>query len=209
LFLVGEKSSFRPGKGKIKNDLDRMGSDVKEVVEHLKIPQEKLVTITSSNSTLIIADILANKKLNPLVSFLIGPVYQFHMPPTTRYIMHVLPTFLFDFTKPIWRWWVRKFKSEDPVQAAKYIRALEEADPKKWRAVAKRICFIKIWDLYEKMDSKVVILGMKTDKMHTAQLSKQIHEKIKNSEYFEMDTNKDTHSAKMTKFVRKYLKIEE
>ena len=182
-----------------------MGSDIKEVVEHLKIPQDKLAVITSSYSTLIIADVLANKKLNPLVTFLIGPVYQFNMPPTTRYIMHVLPTFLFYPTKPIWRWWVKKFKSEDPAQAAKYIRVLEDANPKKWRAVAKRTCFIKIWDLYEKMDNRVVVLGMKTDKMHTSQLSKQIHEKIKNSEYFEMETNRDTHSEKMTLFVRNYL----
>lgn len=200
-----EKGSFKPAKGKIRNDLDRMGSDIKEVVEYLKIPQEKLAVITSSYSTLIIADVLANKKLNPLITFLIGPVHQFNMPPTTRYIMHILPTFLFYFTKPIWRWWVRKFKSEDPVQAAKYIRVLEEADPKKWRAVAKRTCFIKIWDLYEKMGNRVVVLGMKTDKMHTTMLSKQIHNKIKNSEYFEMETNRSTHSAEMTIFVRNYL----
>jgi len=41
-----EKGSFKPAKGKIRNDLDRMGSDIKEVVEYLKIPQEKLAVIT-------------------------------------------------------------------------------------------------------------------------------------------------------------------
>ena len=60
-----------------------------------------------------------------------------------------------------------------------------------------------------RMDNKVVVLGMKTDKMHTSQLSKQIHNRIKNSEYFEMETNRDTHNATMTRFVRKYLKIDE
>jgi len=55
------------------------------------------------------------------------------------------------------------------------------------------------------MGNRVVVLGMKTDKMHTTMLSKQIHNKIKNSEYFEMETNRSTHSAEMTIFVRNYL----
>ncbi len=202
-----EKISFRPGKGKIKNDVSRLALDVKEIVEYLKIDQSKIITLTTSFSTLTIADLLGTKKIKPALSVLIGPVYQFNMPPTTRYIMHILPTFLFYVTKPIWIWWVKKFKSEDAVQAAKYIRVMEEADPKKWRAVAKRVCFTKVWDLYKQIeDNYVVVIGMETDKMHTAELAKQIAEAIPDAEYMDMGTNRATHSAEMVELIRKLLK---
>ena len=202
-----EKLSFRPGEGKIKSDLERLALDVQEIVEYLKIDQNKLVTLTSSYSTLIIANLLGSKKIKPALSVLIGPNSQLNMPPTTRYLHYILPTIIFDFTKPVWRWWIKKFKSEDPVQAAKYIRTINEADRKKWKAVAKRISTIKVWKLYRQIeDNYVVIIGMETDKMHTTKLSKDITAAIPNAEYLDMGTNRDTHSAEMIKAIRKLMK---
>ncbi len=202
-----EKISFHPGKGKIKNDVNRLALDVKEIIEHLKIDQSKIVTVTSSFSTLTIADLLGTKKIIPALSVLIGPVYQFNMPPTTRYIFHFFPTFFFYLTKPIWRWWVKKYKSEDAVQYAKYMRVLEEADPKKWRAVTKRVCFTKVWDLYKQIeDNYVVVVGMEKDKMHAAELAKKIANTISDAKYLNMETNRATHSAELVKLIRDLMK---
>ena len=202
-----EKISFRPGKGRIKNDLNRLALDVQEIMEQLNIDQSKSLTVTSSFSTLTIADLLGTNKIKPALSVLIGPVYQFNMPPTTRYIMHLFPTFVFYFTIPIWRWWVKKYKSEDAVQYAKYMRVLDEADPKKWRAVTKRVCFTKVWDLYRQIeDNYVVVIGMEKDKMHTAELAKKITDTIPGAEYIDMATNRATHSAELVKLIRELLK---
>ena len=202
-----EKLSFRPGKGRIKNNVERLALDVQEIIEYLHIDQSKLVTLTTSFSTLTIANLLGSKKIKPALSVLIGPVYQFNMPPTSRYWMHFVPNFFFLLTKPIWRWWVKKFKSEDPVQAAKYYRALDEADPKKWRRVAKRVCFTKVWDLYRQIeDNYVVVIGMETDKMHSAKLSKDIAAAIPNAEYLDMGTNRATHTAEMIEVIRELMK---
>ncbi len=201
-----EKGSFRPSENKTINDINRLALDVKEIVEHLKIDQNRLITLTSSFSTLTIADLLGTKKIKPTLNVLIGPVYQLNMPPTTRYLMHIFPNFIINWTKPIWRWWLLKFKSEDPVQAAKYMRVLEESDFKKWRAVAKRVCFTKVWDLYKQIsDTRVVIIGMETDKMHTVELSKSILAVIPNAEYIDMKTNRATHSGEMIEVIRKLI----
>ncbi|MCE7738916.1 MAG: hypothetical protein KAU62_07970 [Candidatus Heimdallarchaeota archaeon] len=202
-----EKMSFRPGQGKIKNDIERLALDVREIIEYLEIDQNKMVTLTSSFSTLTIANLLGSKKIKPALSVLIGPVFQFNMPSATRYVTHIVPLFLVSMTKPIWRWWVKKFKSEDPVQAAKYIRSLDEADFKKWKAVAKRVCFTKVWDLYRQIeDNYVVVIGMETDKMHTIKQSKDITAAIPNAEYIDMGTNRATHSAEMIKVIRELMK---
>jgi hypothetical protein len=202
-----EKLSFRPGEGKIKYTVERLALDVQEVLELLEVDQTKLITLTTSFSTLTIADLLGTKKIKPALSVLIGPVYQFEMPPTTRYLMFILPTFLFYVTKPIWRWWVKKFKSEDPVQAAKYYRALDEADPKKWRLATKGVRFTKVWDLYAQIeDNYVVVVGMEEDKMHSAEKAKKITDTIKGAEYIDMKTNRATHSAEMIVLIRKLMK---
>ncbi|MHA1198076.1 MAG: hypothetical protein ACTSQF_01780 [Candidatus Heimdallarchaeaceae archaeon] len=202
-----EKHSFRPGEGKIRNGVNRLALDVKEIIEYLKIDQSKIVTLTSSFSTLTIANLLGTKKIKPALSVLIGPVYQFNMPPTTRYLMHFIPNFIFLAAKPLWRWWVKKRKSEDPLQAAKYIRVMNEADPNKWRAVAKSVCFTKVWDEYRQIEENyVVVIGMETDKMHTAKLSKNIVAAIPNAEYLDMGTNRATHSAEMIEVIRELMK---
>ncbi len=202
-----EKGSFRPSEKKTINDINRLALDVKEIVEHLKVDQNRLVTLTSSFSTLTIADLLGTKKIKPNLNVLIGPVYQLNMPPTTRYLMHIVPNFVITWTEPIWRWWLRKFKSEDPVQAAKYNRVLEESDFKKWRAVAKRVCFIKVWDLYRQIeDTRVIIIGMETDKMHTVELAKSILAVIPKAEYIDMKTNRAAHSGEMIEVIRKLIK---
>lgn len=201
-----EKGSFRPSENKTINNISRLALDVKEIVEHLKIDQDKLVTLTSSFSTLTIADLLGTKKIKPTLNVLIGPVYQLNMPFMTRYLMHIVPNFVVNWTKPIWRWWLLKFKSEDPVQAAKYFQVLEESDFKKWRAVAKRVCFTKVWDLYKQIDdTRVVIIGMETDKMHTVKLAKSILAVIPNAEYIDMKTNRATHSGEMIEVIRKLI----
>ncbi len=201
-----EKGSFHPSKNKTVNDNNRLALDVKEIVEHLKIDQDRLVTLTSSFSTLTIANLLGTKKIKPILNILIGPVYQLNMPPTTRYLMHIVPNFVINWTKPIWRWWLVKYKSEDPVQSAKYFRVLEESDFKKWRAVAKRVCFTKVWDLYKQIeDTRVVIIGMETDKMHTVELAKSILAVIPKAEYIDMKTNRAAHSGELIEVIRKLL----
>jgi hypothetical protein len=203
-----EKISFQPGRGRIKNNFERLALDVKEIMEFLKIDDNKAITVTSSFSTITMANLLGTHKIKPALSILIGPCFRFEMPTTTRYIMHILPTYLFYVTKPIWRWWVNKYKSEDKAQAAKYIRVMNEADPWKWRAVAKSTCFTRVWDLYAQIeeDTYVVIIGMEEDKMHTTKVAKKIKDTIPGAEYLDMSTNKATHSAELVKVIRELMK---
>ena len=196
-----EKGSSKLNK-KTKNNPNRLSSDIQEILEKLNIEQEKLITFTSSFSVFVAADGLASKKFDPYLTFFLGPSWRFNMPPTVRYIMFVLPNITLNITKPFWRWWIRKRKSEDPEQAAKYIRALEEADAAKWRSVSRRYAFTHFGETYRKIESKVIVIGMEKDKMHKAEEAKNICQCLQNSLYIDMGTNKLTHSAEMIKKIR-------
>lgn len=115
------------------------------------------------------------------------------------------PPFALNFFKPISRFWIKKSKSEDPEQAAKYIRVLDEADAKKWQIVGKNVVFSKFWDIYDKVDDPVLIIGMEKDKFHEIKSIKKISGLMKNSTYLDMETNKNTHSTKMVEVLLEYI----
>ena len=200
-----EKGSSKLAR-KTRNDPDRHSSDIQEVLNKSNVNQKKLIIFTSSFSVFLAADGLAKNKFDSFFTIFLGPSWKFNMPPTTRYIMHVLPNFFFTPSKPIWRWWIKKRKSEDPEQAAKYVRALEEADVKKWRTVAKRFAFANFKGTYEKIENHIIVVGMEKDKMHKSEEAKDIENFLSNSTYIDMGTNKKTHSAEMVEEIRKLIK---
>ncbi|MBY9001047.1 MAG: hypothetical protein KGD64_09045, partial [Candidatus Heimdallarchaeota archaeon] len=110
-----------------KFDLDRMSEDFKNIFEILELDQNKVVVLASSYGVLSVGEALAKKKINPFLSVFIGAFDRFDMPPFTRYLIPILRPFFITSLKPLWKLWIRKAKSEDPEQAAKYYRALDEA----------------------------------------------------------------------------------
>ncbi|HUU77244.1 MAG TPA: hypothetical protein VMX55_02785 [candidate division Zixibacteria bacterium] len=190
---------------KAKFNIDRFSSDIQEVIEELQINQKKMIVFSSSFGTINTAHGLGNKKFEPLLAYFVGPVHRFEMPRGSRIYMYLVPNCFLTVTKPLWLRWIRKRKSEDPEQAAKYIRALEEADAKKWRATAYANAWVDFLDMYEKTTVRSFIVGMEKDKMHESQISMRIHERMKNSTYIDLETNKKTHSAEMIQVVRQHL----
>jgi len=190
---------------KAKFDVDRFSSDIKEIIEELQIDQKKMVLLCSSFGTINSAHGLGSKKFDPFLAYFVGPVHKFEMPKGSRIYMYLVPNCFLIVTKPLWLWWIRKKKSEDPEQAAKYIRALEEAEIKKWRATGYANAWIDFIDMYEKIETRSYIVGMEKDKMHEREISMRIHKRMKNSTYIDLETNKKTHSAEMIKVIRQHL----
>ncbi|NHJ85902.1 MAG: hypothetical protein FK734_10600 [Asgard group archaeon] len=199
-----EKGSSKVVK-KAKFNIDRFSSDIQEVIETLLIDQKKMIVFCSSFGTINTAHGLGSKKFESFLTYFVGPVHRLEMPRGSRIYMYLVPNSFLKITKPIWLWWIRKKKSEDPEQAAKYIRALEEADVKKWRATAYANAWDDFLDMYEKIEIRNYIVGMEQDKMHERGISMRIHERMKNSTYIDLETNKRTHSAEMIKVVRQHL----
>ena len=52
---------------------------------------------------------------------------------------------------------------------------------------------------------RVFVVGMEKDKMHEKELSLKIHERLQNSTYIDLETNKKTHSGEMVEVIREHL----
>lgn len=203
-----EKSSAKLVK-KAKFDLHRLAEDMKNVVDHFKLDVDKIVVLTSSYGIMTVGQALASNLVDPFLSVFIGAYGRFDMPPTTRYFVPFITHHAITMLKPLWRLWVRKSKSEDAEQAAKYYRALDEAEPRRWVKAARQVCFPWFWYLYEQIDNRVLLVGMEEDKMHMIEETDKIASLLKNCTYIDMKTNKRTHSPEMVDVVRKEIKIVE
>ncbi|NHK30409.1 MAG: hypothetical protein FK730_03600 [Asgard group archaeon] len=185
--------------------IDRYSSDIQEIIEELEIDQKKMILFSSSFGTINSAHGLGLKKFESYVTYFVGSVHKLEIPKGAKYYMYLVPNSFLIFTRPIWKWWVRKRKSENPEQAAKYIRALEEAVIWKWRATAYANAWDDYLDSYGAIEGRCFVVGMEKDKMHARDTSMKIHNLMKNSTYIDLETNKKTHSAEMVKVVRQHL----
>ena len=195
-----EKKSSKLVK-KSKYTLDRMSLDLKEVPEILKLDPKETVFFSSSFGAILNADALYKKKIDPFLTILLGPMSKIDMPFSFRYLLYVVPSFLMRAFAPIGKFWIKKFKSEDEVQAAKYIRVIDEADPVKWKKFLTRMAFKKFWDTYAGIEGRVLLIDESEDKLHKTIVTNKIASLIKNSEIVDLKTNKFTHSAGIADFI--------
>jgi len=199
-----EKGSSKLVK-KAKGDLDRLSSDLKEVIEQMKLDKEKLIFFSSSFGATIVSHGLAYDKFEAFLTILLGASPKIDLPFLTRYLVPWAPPITLNIFKPAARYWIKKSKSEDMEQAAKYLRVLNEADARKWKTVGKHVVFAKFWDIFEKVENPVLIIGMEKDKYHEINNIKKIAKLMKKSSYLDMETNKNTHSSKMVDVLREQI----
>ena len=190
---------------KSKFDIERFTLDIKELFEYLKLDQNRVIIITSSFSSMLVAYMLKNKMISPFLSVFIGPIERIPLPRSLKIVLAILPNWLYTLAKPVGIWWVRHFKAEDEEHAAKYTQAIKEGDPYKWKQSSKYFSNRYFWVVYTGFEDKVLVIDESVDRMHDTKITQQIKEMISNCEYIDLETNKNTHSKPIIDTIRKYI----
>ena len=175
-------------------DTQRFTLDIKEIFEYLKLDQNKVVVLSSSFSSMLVAYMLSHKMISPLLCVFIGPIERIPLPRSLKILLTIFPKWLYLIVKPLGIFWVKHFKAEDEEHAAKYTRAINEADPLKWKKTSKHFFNELFWDAYAGFDNQVLVVDESKDKMHDTEMTHKINEIIKNSIFLDLKTNKNTHS---------------
>ncbi len=187
-------------------DIERFALDIKEIFEFLDLKQEKVVMLTSSFSAMLVAYMLKNGMIDPYLSVFIGPIEKVPIPRSIRILIVIVPLWLSSIVKIIGIWWVKNFKAEDEEHGAKYARSIRESDPIKWKRASKYFAQRDFWDVYKGIDNRVLIVDESVDRLHNTEITQEITQMIKNSEYIDLKTNKNTHSKPMLDTILEYLK---
>jgi pimeloyl-ACP methyl ester carboxylesterase len=193
-----KKSALLPKKNVVFT-VERMALDLAEVVNS-KLGKEKFCFAGSSLGSAIIFDYLTNKDElfhKPEASILISPISDFDYPLWAKIVVKYCPASVYSVIKHPIAWYfavIKVDRKKEPEQAEKYNNTIKSAEASRLKKNAKALEGYSIWENLGKIDSKVILLGAGTDKLHGIKSLKKMQAKIKNSEIELLASNKETHS---------------
>ncbi|NHJ85063.1 MAG: alpha/beta hydrolase [Asgard group archaeon] len=192
-----------------KNTLEKMAHDIKEVIEQMKLDDQKYVTLCSSTGGTIEVEALANKWLHPDGAIMIGPTIEYHMKFAAPFLIQICPIFVKDFFMPVFRWYMGKFyvdKKAYPKQYAKYVRAGEEAKIRRVRKVLWQTLNYANWEKVPLVEARSLLIGASEDTMHATEETHRVHKLMPNSTFIDLGTNIAAHSEPLVEAVNDFIK---
>lgn len=188
------------------NDLNRISTDIEEIIESLELDETKLVIYASSWGTAIAADGLSKSKFTPFLTVFLCPTEKMPIPYLASYLIAILPTFILQLVLPFSIFWLQGFKSSSNLQRKKYIKVLQMADSKKWISVGRHVARKNFLELYENVKCDSLFIASDDDKMHDINESIKIAKLIANSKFVNMGKFDDFDSPLVVDVIRQHLK---
>jgi len=210
-FESREKSSSIAPNRKVQRSttLRKMAYDIKEVTEQLELDKQDYIILCSSAGGTILVEALSEKWLNPPGAIMVGPTMEYHIQFIAPFLITIVPDFMKNLFMPLFRWFLGKFhvdKKEHPKQYAKYARSGEEAILRKIRRVLREMYRYNCWHMPPKIETRTLIIGASTDKVHATEEAIRTHELIPNSSYIDLGDNIAAHTQPMADALKDFIK---
>ncbi|NHJ31924.1 MAG: alpha/beta hydrolase [Asgard group archaeon] len=177
--------------------LHKMAYDIKEVIEQLELDKQDYITICSSTGGTILVEALSEKWLNPPGAIMVGPTMEYHIKFIVPFSISIVPNFMKNLFMPIFRFYMGRVhvdKKEHPKQYAKYVRAGEEAHLRKIAKVLREMYRYECWDIVPKVETRTLLVGASTDRVHATEETKRTNDLMPNSTYIDVGDNIAAHS---------------
>jgi len=197
-----------PDMKKIDLSIEQMSRDLDALVSEMIPKSQPFYFAGSSMGATVILDYLATKKRQSENSFLVSPICDFPFPGWILLIIKFFPAILYTVIKPILKAYlsyVRLDKKNEPGQVKKYCGTIDAAEPVRLKANAYAIRNYSLWKKLSDVKSPVVIIGAKTDNLHGIDIMEKMVKIMPFSSFELMESNKETHSAKVGKFIDRYI----
>lgn len=197
-------SAQLPTDQKLDFSIARMSQDIAEALDQLLPQNQPFCFAGSSLGATVTLDYLSKSKRQPMSSFLISPVSEFHIPTWALALIRVLPASFYPPVKALAKWYLKNFRldaKKEPEQVAKYEGTLDAAEPKRLKANVLAVKDYKVWDKLSKIPSPVYIIGAHSDKLHGVEDLKKVVSLLPKGRLELMASNKETHSEKAGLFV--------
>ena len=210
-FESREKSSsiFPNRRLRRSTTLSKMAYDIKEVIEQLELDKQDYITICSSTGGTILVEALSEKWLSPNGAIMVGPTIEYHIKFVAPLLISIVPNFLKILFMPLFRWYmgvVHVDKKEHPKQYAKYVRAGEEAHLRKIAKVLRQMYRYSCWDMPPKVETKTLLVGASTDRVHATEETLRTHELMPNSSYIDVGDNIAAHDQPLADALYDFIK---
>ncbi len=206
-----EKKSSFPSSKKVDFGLERMSADLREIKQYFGFGiKDAILTGSSMGASIILQYLIMNGKEgieeNPYMSVLVGPNPRIDAPRLITAIFLRLPVFMYGLVLKYASWHILKFRIDeeaDPDQAAKYNNSLANAVPWKVKASSNAVMKFNLWAELPLINSDVILVGAKMDKLHGAEVVAEIGREIPDAKYYEFYNNREVHSGAYGEFLIK------
>jgi len=179
VFESREKNSSKV-KWKHKADMNRLGLDVKETIEHFKFDQNNLFMIGSSFGCSTSARAMAEKWFKPAGILYNGPSVKFILPRKILWLAYILPAFVLQVIGiPIIRLWI-SIMFPKGFQKKHYNDFLGNANAMRWKKTLSTSRWNALED-YAKVPCKTWVTLDPDDSLHTVEFVETILSTIPDS----------------------------
>jgi pimeloyl-ACP methyl ester carboxylesterase len=195
--------------GDVNFDIASSARDIDSVVQALELENGKYLFLAYSLGGSIVAESYHFLKSKPRQIIFFEPTPVFHYPKWSIKLMKFSIGFNLSGLRPIAKWYIRNFvidKRADYEMVVISSRALDNADPYKLRKTILAIADYTVWDKLVSIECPVLIIAASKDTMHVKKEIDRMVTQIKNSTYYDMETNKRSHSVEAAQVIRRFLK---
>ncbi len=192
-----EKGSSRVNGRMTKSDfsVERISSDIVEVLNHYEIQSPDVDWFSSSLGSTVLIDSFSRGSLSGRTSILLAPNSEFKFPIWARLlIISPIPKFTHSSIKRLVIWAVeRKVKEEG--QKIRYRRALLSQDLHKMHLSARFLMNYSIPSDLSRISFPCAVMTASSDKLHGMERAMRIVDSIPGSIFIEVPSNQYAHEA--------------
>ncbi len=186
---------------------NRMAKDIAEMIDYLKLGDYFLVC--SSMGAAIILRALSLKLIAPRITYLIGPVLRIEIPDKSWPFVYIAfpPVWRF-FMKPLVKLYIKYIYLDrtQKEQIKKYFGYFDYYNVKRIRkSMLTMKKFLVTEDELKSIDNKCILIGAEKDKAHAAEITIGVSKAIKNSTYYDLETNIAAHTEPLKELIEKTL----
>jgi pimeloyl-ACP methyl ester carboxylesterase len=186
-----------------------VASDISGSIDALGMPEGKYIIVAFSLGSTATAEAFRSFPLRrPELVIMASPNGKFRIPPIGIFIASYL-SWSFWLIRPFLKWYIKTFHVNTREDFEMYnisVRALDKSDPRKMAPTLLEMVKYEIWDALDKIDVPVIVIGASKDIFHTHDDALEISTAIVNSKYYDLGTNKRTHSREVCDLLLGHLK---
>lgn len=185
-----------------------IAQDIVTIVDKFELENDKYIIFGSSLGGTSILESCKDLKKLPLCFALLGPNAEYRVPWWGKIIIPLFWIRLYPGFKQFIKWYLKNFRLDiesDHAQYEKYCNALDAADPKKLKPGALALSKYKVWDILEKIDIPVLMIGASKDLLHEPENLIKMDKMLPNSTFIDMETNAYAHGPELVVEIRKYI----
>lgn len=183
----------------------RFAKDIAEVIDHLLLEDYLLVASSMGAAFILVA--LYNHLIKPRRIYLVGPVRKVEIPSYAWPLAFIaIGPLWYLILKPLVKLWLKYVYLDrtQKEQAKKYFGYFDNYNvPRARKSILTMRKFNITDEDLHKIDAKCILIGAEKDKAHASDITIGVGNAIKDSEYYDLETNIATHSTPFVELIDK------